>query len=123
MVNDMSGDERPSLATLMFREVEENLIHNTFMGYGPFGPMTNAPGPVDRIMHRLDKIEEKIDKFLNPHTWGTPCRKWRTWGVDESVLLPRSQIAVIHRSEREGYKAGEVTVTVPMWLAAKEGMV
>ena len=47
----------------------------------------------------------------------------RTWEPHEQVFLPRSQVAVVHRSEREGYKAGEVTVTVPYWLATKEGMI
>ena len=47
----------------------------------------------------------------------------RTWEENESVVLPRSQIAIVQRSEREGYKPGEVTVTVPRWLAEKEEMI
>ena len=47
----------------------------------------------------------------------------RTWQPFEQVFLPSSQIAVVHRSEREGYRGGEVTVTVPLWLAEKMGMV
>jgi hypothetical protein len=47
----------------------------------------------------------------------------RTWNENESVFLPKSQIAIVHRSEREGYKDGEVTVTVPRWLAESKDMV
>ena len=47
----------------------------------------------------------------------------RTWGENESVFLPRSQVAIIHRTTMEGYRDGEVTVTVPLWLAEKEGMI
>jgi hypothetical protein len=47
----------------------------------------------------------------------------RTWDINESVFLPRSQIAIVLRSEKEGYKPGEVTVTVPRWLAEKKEMI
>ena len=47
----------------------------------------------------------------------------RTWESHEQVFLPSSQIAVVHRSVREGYKQGEVTITVPLWLAEREGMI
>ena len=45
-------------------------------------------------------------------------------GENESVSLPpRSQVAIIHGTTMEGYRDGEVTVTVPLWLAEKEGMI
>ena len=47
----------------------------------------------------------------------------RTWEPHEQVFLPDSQIAVVHRSVREGYREGEVTVTVPQWLAEREDMI
>lgn len=48
--------------------------------------------------------------------------KGRTWRDDEAVWLPKSQIAIIVRSEREGFRPGEVTVCVPEWLAEKKEM-
>ncbi len=48
--------------------------------------------------------------------------KGRTWQIDEAVWLPKSQIAVIQRTEAEGFKPGEVTVCLPEWLAEKKGM-
>lgn len=47
----------------------------------------------------------------------------RTWEPHEAVFLPKSQIAIVQRSEREGFQPGEVTITVPRWLAEKKEMV
>jgi len=48
--------------------------------------------------------------------------KGRTWQEDEAVWLPISQISIIQRTETEGFKAGEVTVSIPEWLAEKKDM-